>query len=59
MIKEEVHYQNFIFDSNGFSYDNALENKTTFLNRTYSKLSGAYFSASDYKTIYSNIGWTL
>ena len=44
-------YQNFIIDSNGFSYDNALlANKTTFLNRTYSKLSGAYFSAAfDYK----------
>jgi TonB-linked SusC/RagA family outer membrane protein len=38
-------YQNFIIDSNGFSYDNALlANKTTFLDRTYSRLSGAYFS---------------
>ncbi len=37
-------YKNFIIDSNGFSYDNALLiDKTTFLNRTYSKLSGAYF----------------
>lgn len=44
-------YQNFIIDSNGFSYDNALlANKTTFLDRTYSRLSGAYFStAFDYK----------
>ena len=44
-------YKNFIIDSNGFSYDNALlADKTTFLDRTYSKLSGAYFStAFDYK----------
>lgn len=44
-------YKNFIIDTNGFSYDNALlVDKTTFLDRTYSKLSGAYFStAFDYK----------
>ncbi len=44
-------YRNFIIDVNNFSYDNALvSDKTTFLNRTYSKLSGAYFStAFDYK----------
>lgn len=44
-------YRNFIVDANNFSYDNALvTDKTTFLNRTYSKLSGAYFStAFDYK----------
>ncbi|MFV8346718.1 SusC/RagA family TonB-linked outer membrane protein [Flavobacterium sp. ZB4P13] len=44
-------YKNFLIDSNTFSYDNALINdKTTFLDRTYSKLSGAYFStAFDYK----------
>ena len=44
-------YKNFIIDSNSFSYDNALIlDKTTFLDRTYSKLSGAYFStAFDYK----------
>ena len=44
-------YKNFLIDTNTFSYDNALINdKTTFLDRTYSKLSGAYFSAAfDYK----------
>ncbi|MBP2283188.1 TonB-linked SusC/RagA family outer membrane protein [Flavobacterium sp. CG_23.5] len=44
-------YKNFLLDNNSFSYDNALINdKTTFLDRTYSKLSGAYFStAFDYK----------
>jgi TonB-linked SusC/RagA family outer membrane protein len=44
-------YRNFILDANNFSYDNALvADKTTFLDRTYSKLSGAYFStAFDYK----------
>ncbi len=44
-------YKNFLIDTDKFSYDNALINdKTTFLDRTYSKLSGAYFSAAfDYK----------
>jgi TonB-linked SusC/RagA family outer membrane protein len=44
-------YKNFLIDTNTFSYDNALSiDKTTFLDRTYSKLSGAYFStAFDYK----------
>jgi TonB-linked SusC/RagA family outer membrane protein len=44
-------YKNFLIDTNTFSYDNALIiDKTTFLDRTYSKLSGAYFStAFDYK----------
>ncbi len=45
------HYQNFLIDSDLFSYDNAtVANKTTFLNRTYTKLSAGYFStAFDYK----------
>ena len=45
-------YKNFLVDTNTFSYDNALiVDKTTFLDRTYSKLSGAYFStAFDYKS---------
>jgi len=45
-------YKNFLIDANNFSYDNALIlDKTTFLNRTYSKLSGGYFSAAfDYKS---------
>jgi TonB-linked SusC/RagA family outer membrane protein len=44
-------YKNFLIDAQNFSYDNALiTDKTTFLDRTYSKLSGAYFStAFDYK----------
>ena len=44
-------YKNFIIDASNFSYDNALlADKTTFLDRTYSKLNGAYFStAFDYK----------
>jgi TonB-linked SusC/RagA family outer membrane protein len=44
-------YKNFLIDSNSFSYDNAIiADKTTFLDRTYSKLSAAYFStAFDYK----------
>ncbi len=44
-------YRNFLVDTRIFSYDNALiTDKTTFLDRTYSKLSGAYFStAFDYK----------
>lgn len=44
-------FKNFLVDSNLFSYDNALiSDKTTFLDRTYSKLSGAYFSSAfDYK----------
>jgi TonB-linked SusC/RagA family outer membrane protein len=44
-------YKNFLIDTDKFSYDNALfADKTTFLNRTYSRLSGAYFSgAFDYK----------
>ena len=44
-------YKNFLVDVNNFSYDNALiVDKTTFLDRTYSRLSGAYFSAAfDYK----------
>ena len=44
-------YKNFLYDTPVFSYDNALIlDKTTFLDRTYSKLSGAYFSgAFDYK----------
>ena len=44
-------YKNFLIDSNLFSYDNAITaDKTTFLSRTNSKLSGAYFSAAfDYK----------
>jgi TonB-linked SusC/RagA family outer membrane protein len=45
-------YKNFLVDTNTFSYDNALiVDKTTFLDRTYSKLNGAYFStAFDYKS---------
>ena len=44
-------YKNFLIDSNKFSYDNALIlDKTTFLNRSTTRLSGAYFStAFDYK----------
>lgn len=44
-------YKNFIIDTPKFSYDNALiADKTTFLDRTYTRLSGAYFSAAfDYK----------
>jgi TonB-linked SusC/RagA family outer membrane protein len=44
-------YKNFLIDSNAFSYDNAIiADKTTFLDRTYSKLSAAYFSSAfDYK----------
>jgi TonB-linked SusC/RagA family outer membrane protein len=52
-------YQNFILDANNFSYDNSLlANKTTFLDRTYSKLSGAYFSSTfDYKNyLYLTLG---
>lgn len=47
-------YKNFLIDSNKFSYDNALiKDKTTFLNRTYSKLNGGYFSAAfDFKDTY-------
>jgi TonB-linked SusC/RagA family outer membrane protein len=55
-------YRNFILDVNNFSYDNALvADKTTFLNRTYSKLSGAYFStAFDYKNyLFLTIGGRL
>lgn len=46
-------YKNFLIDSNAFSYDNAIiADKTTFLDRTYSKLSAAYFSAAfDYKDL--------
>jgi TonB-linked SusC/RagA family outer membrane protein len=44
-------YKNFLIDSNVYSYDNALIiDKTTFLSRSTTKLSGAYFStAFDYK----------
>ena len=44
-------FKNFLADSDLFSYDNALiVDKTTFLDRTYSSLNGAYFStAFDYK----------
>ena len=44
-------YKNFLIDSNIFSYDNALIlDKTTFLSRSTTKLSGGYFStAFDYK----------
>jgi TonB-linked SusC/RagA family outer membrane protein len=44
-------YKNFLIDSNLFSYDNALiKDKTTFLDRTYSRLRGSYFStAFDFK----------
>jgi TonB-linked SusC/RagA family outer membrane protein len=44
-------YKNFLINTNVFSYDNALiADKTTFLDRTYSKLNGAYFSTGfDYK----------
>ena len=55
-------YRNFILDVNNFSYDNALvADKTTFLDRTYSKLSGAYFStAFDYKNyLFLTIGGRL
>ncbi|MFE3872048.1 SusC/RagA family TonB-linked outer membrane protein [Flavobacterium sp. ZS1P70] len=52
-------YKNFLVDADNFSYTNALLNdKTTFLDRTYSKLSGAYFStAFDYKEyLYLTLG---
>jgi TonB-linked SusC/RagA family outer membrane protein len=55
-------YKNFLIDNNSFSYDNALlVDKTTFLNRTYSKLSGAYIStAFDYKNfLYLTVGGRL
>ena len=55
-------YKNFTFDNNSFTYDNALiVDKTTFLDRTYSKLSGAYFStAFDYKDyLYLTVGGRL
>jgi TonB-linked SusC/RagA family outer membrane protein len=44
-------YKNFITDLDNFAYENAIVlDKTTFLDRTYSKLNGAYFStAFDYK----------
>ncbi len=44
-------YKNFLIDSNIFSYDNALIiDKTTFLTRSTTKLSAAYFStAFDFK----------
>jgi TonB-linked SusC/RagA family outer membrane protein len=55
-------YKNFLLDNNAFSYDNALIlDKTTFLNRTKSRLSGAYFStAFDYKNyLYLTLGGRL
>jgi TonB-linked SusC/RagA family outer membrane protein len=55
-------YKNFLIDNNAFSYDNALiVDKTTFLDRRYSKLSGAYFSAAfDYKDyLYLTVGGRL
>jgi TonB-linked SusC/RagA family outer membrane protein len=44
-------YKNFLYDTNTFSYENAvLNDKTVFLNRTYSRLMGFYFSSAfDYK----------
>ncbi|MBL0012959.1 MAG: SusC/RagA family TonB-linked outer membrane protein [Flavobacterium sp.] len=44
-------YKNFLIDSDSFSYDNAvIADKTTFLDRTYSKLNAFNFSAAfDYK----------
>ncbi len=47
-------YKNFLIDSDKFSYDNALiKDKTTFLNRTNSKLNGGYLSAAfDYNSTY-------
>jgi TonB-linked SusC/RagA family outer membrane protein len=55
-------YKNFLIDIPSFSYDNALlVDKTTFLNRTYSKLSGGYIStAFDYKSLlYLTVGGRL
>lgn len=55
-------YKNFLNESNLFTYDNALIiDKTTYLDRTYSKLSGAYFStAFDYKNyLFLTIGGRL
>ena len=52
-------YINFLTDSDKFSYDNAIiADKTTFLNRTNSRLSGAYFSgAFDYKSyLFATLG---
>jgi TonB-linked SusC/RagA family outer membrane protein len=44
-------YKNFLIDTDLFSYDNAiLADKTVFMDRTYQKNSGAYFTtAFDYK----------
>lgn len=52
-------YKNFLIDSDIFSYDNAtVADKTTFLNRTYSKLNAGYISTSfDYKDfVFLNLG---
>ena len=55
-------YKNFLIDTDLFSYDNAtVSDKTTFLDRTYSKLNGGYFStAFDYKNfIFLTLGGRL